>query len=102
MPGKVVFNNKWIQNILCVKDYSGKGIALYMPVVLLTCLGCVDKMNYEYPLSTDLGCETELAANYAADLALNWYDLEVKWIRQKPGFAPPVAARTLGYTGVIL
>lgn len=37
-----------------------------------------------------------------AELALKWYELELKFIRRKPAFTPPVAARTIGYTGIIL
>ena len=35
------------------------------------------------------------------DLALKWYELELKLIRREPGFTPPIAARLIGYTGII-
>lgn len=37
-----------------------------------------------------------------ADVAHGWYTLQLKLIKETPGFSPPVAARALGYTGVTL
>lgn len=33
---------------------------------------------------------------------LSWYQLELKLIKETPGFAPPVAARAIAYTGIAL
>lgn len=41
-------------------------------------------------------------AEYPADVATRWFELELKLIRDTPGFSPPVASRALGYAGVTL
>lgn len=40
--------------------------------------------------------------SYSSDVALQWYDLEIKLIKQTSGITPPVASRALGYTGIAL
>lgn len=42
------------------------------------------------------------ATNFNADVPAAWFDLQLKLVKETPGFAPPVAARTFGYTGVTL
>jgi len=37
-----------------------------------------------------------------ASIATRWYDLQLDLVKATPGFAPPVAARAFGYTGVAL
>ena len=39
---------------------------------------------------------------FPAETATRWFELELKLIRETPGFTPPVAARALGYSGVTL
>jgi hypothetical protein len=34
--------------------------------------------------------------------AIRWFELQLKLIRETPGFTPPVASRALGYSGVTL
>jgi hypothetical protein len=46
--------------------------------------------------------ESAPAAAYPADLATDWFDLQLMLIQETPGFTPPVAARALGYSGVVL
>jgi membrane-associated phospholipid phosphatase len=42
------------------------------------------------------------ADQYQSDVAVAWFDLNLKLIRETPGFSPPVASRALGYLGVAL
>jgi hypothetical protein len=43
-----------------------------------------------------------LTADYDADVAAAWFDLQLVLIKDTPGFSPPVASRALGYTGITL
>lgn len=40
------------------------------------------------------------ARNDASAVLVDWYELQLDLLRETPGFAPPVAARALGYVGV--
>jgi hypothetical protein len=42
------------------------------------------------------------AADLDAAIPTAWFDLQLKLVKETPGFAPPVAARVFGYTGVAL
>jgi hypothetical protein len=35
-------------------------------------------------------------------VANSWYDLQLRLVKETPGFSPPVAARAFGYTGIAL
>ncbi len=53
------------------------------------------------------GCQpttaiAEPATNFPADIATDWFDLQLKLIQETPGFTPPVVARALGYSAVAL
>ncbi len=41
-------------------------------------------------------------ATYPADVAINWISLELKIVKTTAGFTPPIVARALGYTGLVL
>lgn len=41
-------------------------------------------------------------AAYPADVATSWFTLQLRLIKETPGFTPPVASRALGYSGVTL
>lgn len=43
-----------------------------------------------------------LTADFEAEIANAWFALQLKLVRETPGFSPPVAARAFGYTGVTL
>jgi membrane-associated phospholipid phosphatase len=43
-----------------------------------------------------------LARSVSAEVAVDWFELQLELIRQSPGFSPPVASRALGYSGVAL
>ncbi len=53
------------------------------------------------PLRTSAQAET-LTADYDAEVATAWFDLQLKLVRETGGFTPPVAARAFAYTGVTL
>ena len=42
------------------------------------------------------------ASRYSANVAIEWFQLDLQLIQQTPGFSPPVAARALGYLGLAL
>ncbi len=59
---------------------------------------CKDK-SIEEPTPTNLSKAT---SDFNADIATRWTDLQLQLIKSTPGYAPPVAARTLGYTSLAL
>ncbi|CCG98611.1 hypothetical protein FAES_0600 [Fibrella aestuarina BUZ 2] len=46
--------------------------------------------------------QTNRAADYSNDVALQWSDMHLRLVRNSPGFTPPVAARTFGYAGLAM
>jgi membrane-associated phospholipid phosphatase len=42
------------------------------------------------------------ASKFSANVAIDWFQLDLQLIQQTPGFSPPVAARALGYLGLAL
>jgi hypothetical protein len=42
------------------------------------------------------------ASHYSANIAIDWFQLDLQLVQQTPGFSPPVAARALGYLGLAL
>ncbi len=63
---------------------------------ILFLTACQDQLT---PDPTPLSKET---ATYPADVATKWITLELKLVRTTAGFTPPIAARALGYTGLVL
>lgn len=49
-----------------------------------------------------LGAPAGLTADYDAEVARAWFDLQLDVVTRTWGFSPPVAARAFGYTGVTL
>lgn len=45
---------------------------------------------------------TPLAAEYDAEVAIAWFELQLELAQATPGFSPPVASRAFGYAGVAL
>lgn len=70
--------------------------------LIFTCCSCGQLKESNVNAVNSSNWEKVEVKKYSSQLAMEWYDLELKFIRQKPGFTPPVAARTLGYTGIIL
>jgi hypothetical protein len=57
------------------------------------------------PARAQIGNNTPVvvtASSFDATIPTAWFDLQLKLVRQTPGFAPPVAARAFAYTGVAL
>jgi hypothetical protein len=44
----------------------------------------------------------KLTSEFPAQVAINWFELQLKLIKETPGFTAPVASRALGYSGVAL
>ncbi|MCO4291660.1 vanadium-dependent haloperoxidase [Solitalea sp. MAHUQ-68] len=42
------------------------------------------------------------ASNWGSFVPVSWYNLELKLIKETPGFTPPVAARAIAYTSITL
>lgn len=42
------------------------------------------------------------AVRFDSHIAQSWYDLMLKLIVETPGHTPPIAARSLGFAGVVL
>ena len=53
-------------------------------------------------ISCQTAAKQQATNEFPSDLATEWFDLELKLIRETPGFTPPVASRALGYSGVAL
>lgn len=58
-----------------------------------------------------VGCQTEMpvdpgstseVSKYDATVAVAWFDLQLRLVQNTPGFTPPVASRSFGYSGVAL
>lgn len=49
-----------------------------------------------------LALTTAVSAQPGSEVATTWFDLQLKLVRETPGFTPPVAARAFGYSGVTL
>jgi membrane-associated phospholipid phosphatase len=61
-------------------------------IVLLMLVGCIAARAQP---SKD-------ASQFSANVATEWFQLDLQLIQQTPGFSPPVAARALGYLGLAL
>ncbi len=59
---------------------------------------CKDK-NIE---TTDPVSVSKAASEFDAGIATRWTDMQLNLIKSTPGYAPPVAARTLAYTSLAL
>lgn len=58
-------------------------------------------------LSLLAGCQSQTVspkptADYPADMATDWFELQLKLVKETPGFSPPVASRAFGYAGLTL
>jgi hypothetical protein len=67
-------------------------------ISLLVLSSCKDK-NAENPEPESISKATD---TYKSEIATKWVDLQLKLIKTTPGYAPPVAARSLGYSGLAL
>jgi PAP2 superfamily len=49
-----------------------------------------------------LAATTTPTADYSHEVATAWFNLQLRLVKETPGFSPPVASRAFGYTGVTL
>jgi hypothetical protein len=49
-----------------------------------------------------LAFTTTPTAAYSHEVATGWFNLQMRLVKETPGFSPPVASRAFGYTGVAL
>ncbi len=83
--------------------FSKKFNILFRPLLIVLVIGtlftsCKDK-SVE---TTDPVLVSKDASTFDANIATQWTDMQLKLIKSTPGYAPPVAARTLGYTSLAL
>ncbi|MCU0341975.1 MAG: vanadium-dependent haloperoxidase [Spirosomaceae bacterium] len=67
--------------------------------LVTTIYSCRDSNNGEPVTPTN---PSKSANTFLGDLATKWADLDLKLIRNSAGFTPPVAARALGYSGLVM
>ena len=60
---------------------------------------CKDKNAVENPDPAGISKATD---EFDASIAIRWTDLQLVLIKSTPGYAPPIAARTLAYTSLTL
>lgn len=73
----------------------GAGLTLAAALLLAACSHDADQVAPSPAVSP-------AADTYAADVATKWADAELGLIKNGTGFAPPVAARAIAYSGVAL
>lgn len=83
--------------------FSKREKSLSRPLLFLMIVGtlltsCKDKTTSE----TDPVGTSKATSEFNADIATRWTDLQLLLIKSTPGYAPPVAARTLAYTSLAL
>jgi PAP2 superfamily len=84
--------------------FSKRFKVLFRPLFILMVIGvlftsCKDKNAIENPDPVSVSPAT---SEFDASIATRWTDLQLNLIKSTPGYAPPVAARTLGYTSLAL
>ena len=83
-------------------DRSGiRNLLWFLGCIILLNSGCNHVVSSEQN-SFQHSIEDLSLDRVSAEMALKWYDLELRCLRQNPGFAPPLVARSLGYTGITL
>ena len=85
--------------------FSKKFKILFRPLLILMVMGvlftsCKDKSAVENP--TPVVGVSKATSEFDASIATRWTDLQLILIKSTPGYAPPVAARTLAYTSLAL
>ena len=67
-------------------------------VLMLSVYGCrTNNQDAVTPIA-----DPKDASSFSADVATQWADMDLKLIRASAGFTPPVAARALGYAGLVM
>ncbi|HEY9257643.1 vanadium-dependent haloperoxidase [Chitinophaga sp.] len=78
-----------------------RAVGLFFIVSLLACKKNDAPIPDTSLASTELFSQGLITGGEAA-VPVSWYQLELKLIKESPGFTPPVAARAIAYTGVTL
>lgn len=87
------------------KNYAIPRLLIATAIFAFIQTGCqketTDDLQMVEDANTAIG-EKGSANSYTADVAITWYNLELKLIKETAGHTPPIAARDLGYTGIAL
>lgn len=79
-----------------MKTITFRPLAIFYAAALMLALACA-------PLAgAQVGTPSSSTGSYPADVAMEWFQLQLQLVRQTPGFSPPVASRAFGYSGVTL
>lgn len=87
------------------KNYTILRLLIVTTIFAIIQTGCQKETADELPgiLENNSAIGEKGSANsYTADVAITWYNLELKLIKESAGHTPPIAARNLGYTGIAL
>lgn len=80
--------------------FARKYKILLLPLVIgVLFTSCKEKNTTEDP---DPVSVSKATSEFDASIATRWTDLQLNLIKSTPGYAPPVAARTLAYTSLAL
>ena len=71
--------------------YKSRATWLILFLFLSLLIACQDEPTL--PQSSD---------DNAAEMAIGWFELQLKLVKETPGFTPPVASRAFGYAGLTL
>ncbi|MFB6456170.1 vanadium-dependent haloperoxidase [Chitinophaga sp. Hz27] len=75
----------------------------FLGIVLLLGLASCSKQDTRLQSASDKAAiVVESFGNSATAVPVSWYQLELKLIKETPGFTPPIAARAIAYTGITL
>lgn len=77
------------------QKHQAKALITILAVVIFSC-----RTSDNGPVEPNV--VSKGAENYDASLAYKWADMHLKLIRASAGFAPPVASRALGYSGLTM
>jgi hypothetical protein len=90
-----------MRNLYAVFSIKRVKVTLYAIICILTiCLtSCKDKPGKEVIAPA---VESKKTSTYDASLAISWTNLQLRLIKSTPGYAAPVAARSLAYTSLAL
>ncbi|RYU95470.1 vanadium-dependent haloperoxidase [Emticicia agri] len=88
-----------MRNLYAVFSIKRVKVTLYAITCILTILlsSCKDKTDKEVIAPA---VESKKTNTYDASLAINWASLQLRLIKSTPGYAAPVAARSLAYTSL--
>ncbi|MGO4294360.1 vanadium-dependent haloperoxidase [Chitinophaga sp. RAB17] len=78
-----------------------RAMGLFFIVSLLACKKNETPVQNTFPALNEILVKS-LSAGGDAAVPVSWYQLELKLIKESPGFSPPVAARAIAYTGITL